>query len=557
LAETVLPFVGPESAVGAKAELFCDAITTIVGLLEAGAVHPSPLLPAAMVSEQSQITRLERQLDEVLRAGHLHSISKRPRIDLKYEESVTEVSRARRLTSGTYTHLASHSECWQRQTLSGVQPRRVLARFSEDDYAIYENGVYARLLDGLDNHLTTRLQRLEALREGLELALRFTESTDLHFRLTREICTLWGQTYNPEQTKQQLEVAQNTLATLSSQLKSVRGLKQSGLYLLVPRALRVGASLHRTNILTHDQHYRHLALLWEELQHARQFAHRTPAEVLAANQLLEQNYSQYLGLVLRHALQRFGFDQGESVLWAGHSLTTRRSGLDWQLIADDELILELVPWACLHALPDDVAHTPRHRVVCWPGVELGECLEAALTGSALRLSPMDLYVVERLGALLDEALSRLLLERYAVPIQPLPAPVVAEAQSIPGIRVQGKCLQVLNLLKDEAAARLQALIVKHARPELEQSFVRRLNEMRTLSLCPVCDKSAEIVNQADDGFSSHCHSCGCRRYWRRAKPGHWEYQQLLGEVEAFRIYGRRSLVFSLQSSPRGSRGSPH
>ena len=79
-------------------------------------------------------------------------------MDLRYEETVTEVSRARRLSQwNVYTHLASHSECWQRQTLSGIQPKRVLARFSEDDYAIYENRVYARLLDSLDNYLTSPL----------------------------------------------------------------------------------------------------------------------------------------------------------------------------------------------------------------------------------------------------------------------------------------------------------------------------------------------------------------------------------------------------------------
>jgi hypothetical protein len=106
-----------------------------------------------------RVTPLEQMLCAVLKGGRLHSISTGPRVDLKYEESVTDVSRARRLTNSTYTHLASHSECWQRQTLSGIQPRRVLARFSEDDYATYENRVYARLLDGLDNYLTRRLRR--------------------------------------------------------------------------------------------------------------------------------------------------------------------------------------------------------------------------------------------------------------------------------------------------------------------------------------------------------------------------------------------------------------
>ncbi|EMB2825447.1 hypothetical protein U8047_006526 [Pseudomonas aeruginosa] len=546
LGDIRLSFVPIDQALAAKGELFGDAITTITGLMSAGVEMPSPLLPSAMINEQGRLTPLERMLCEVLKTGHLHSISTRPRIDLKYEEAVTDVARARRLTTGTYTHLASHSECWQRQTLSGVQPRRVLARFSEDDYATYENRVYARLLDGLDNYLTQRLQRLEALRDDLEQALRFTGSKSLHFRLIRAICALWGQTYDAGQTKLQLDATLYALEKIGSQLTSIRGLKQTGLYLLVPRSLRLGASLHRTNILTHDQHYRHLALLWDELQHSLQISNRTPAEILAANQKLELNYSRYVGLILSHALLKYGSEVNDGVLWAGHQLQTVQSGLEWHLKVDGAVVLELVPWARLGHLPDDAVQLGEHRIVCWPGVELGDALESALTGSALRLSPMDLYTVERLGALIDGTLSRILLGHYGKSIQPLPAAVAIDAEHCNGLKVQGNSLQVLAPLGGEAAQRVQALFDKHARRELSQAFIERLAGVRTLSMCPVCDVPAELSIQADDGFSSKCSSCGCKRYWRKSGADRWVYQQVLGELHDFRLTGRRSMAFSLQ-----------
>lgn len=546
LGEIRLPFVPVDSALAAKVELFGDAITTIAGLMSSEVDKPSPLLPAAMVNEQTQVTLLEQMLGEVLQAGHLHSISKRPRIDLKYEESVTEISRARRLTNGTYTHLASHSECWLRQTLSGVQPRKVLARFSEDDYSTYENRVYARLLDGLDNYLTQRFQRLEALRYDLEQALRFTGSKGLHFLLTREICSLWGKTYDAEQTKQQLDATQHALEKISSQLKSIRGLKQTGLYLLVPRSLRVGVSLHRTNILTHDQHYRHLSLLWDELQRALQLASRPPTEILAANKELELNYSTYVGLVLRHALVRYGIENNDSVLWAGHELQVLQYGLEWHLKVDGAAVLELVPWACFDELPDNAMQHEGHRIVCWPGIELGDALGSALTGAALRLSPMDLYTVERLGAVVDESLSRVLLSHYGKPIQPLPAVVAAETQQIKELKVQDNSLQVLGPPSADITGRIGALFAKHARRELSQAFMERIAEARALSLCPICDAPAELITQMDGGFSSNCSSCNCKRYWRKGKTGHWEYQQLLNGGNEFRITGRRSMVLSMR-----------
>lgn len=536
------PFATTEKDAEADLELFRDAVTSIVRLMAAGDEHPSPLMPAAIISEQGHVNALEQQLAEVLRKGHLHSIAKRPRIDLKYEEAVTEVSRARRLTSSTYTHLASHSECWQSMSLLGVTPRKVLARFSEDDYSIYENRVYARLLDELDKYLTRRLKYIQALRDGLEEALEFSQSAVVHYLLRDEICALWGGTYSPGQTEQQLKETLTTLETVSAQHKCIRGLKQGGLYLQVPRSLQVGASLHRTNILTHDQHYRHVALLWDELHNACQQANRTPAQVLAANQQLELDYSVYTGLVLRQALLRYVPLKDGSTCWANHQISIRQDGLNWQLMVDNNTKLELVPWACSCALPDDTKQLPSQRVICWPGIELEDSLDTVLIGCALRVSPMDLYVVERMGALVDQVLSRVMLAGYALPVMPLPGPVVVAGQMIKGLKVQGNQLQVLNHLADEDAANMRASFVKHARPELGQAFDSRLKELQALSCCPVCAATSELTAQSDGGFSSVCKQCETKRYWRKVTGIGWEYQQLLKGIDIFRENGRRSMT---------------
>ena len=102
------------------------------------------------------------------------------------------MSQGRGDSKGALVHLASHSECWQRQTLSGVIPKKVLARFSEDDYGIYENRVYARLLDKIERHLQRRLSALKSLQATLDQALKFYQSEDVDFRLSHEVCRLWG-----------------------------------------------------------------------------------------------------------------------------------------------------------------------------------------------------------------------------------------------------------------------------------------------------------------------------------------------------------------------------
>ena len=189
----------------ADCDLSAEAIISIAGkIAHAHDANVSPMLPAEMAA-QCALEELERDLAVVLRDGHLHSISDRPRRDLRYDDLVAPVARARRLATSALSHLASHSDCWQQRTLSGVQPRKVLARFSEDDYAIYENRLYKRLLDRLDRHLARRLARIRGVNSRLERALEFQDSEQTHFRLRQDICRLWGESYLDDKTGTQLE----------------------------------------------------------------------------------------------------------------------------------------------------------------------------------------------------------------------------------------------------------------------------------------------------------------------------------------------------------------
>ena len=538
-------FCGFDAALGDDTVFLSRVLASIARTSTPGQALPSPLLPTALINDESQLNDLERLLADVFTAGHLHTISKRPRIDLRYDEMVTDVSRARRLTNKTYTHLASRSECWQRQTLQGIQPKRVLARFSEDEYAIYENIVYARLLDKLEHYLTGRLRRLDRLCQRLERSLAFSSSTDLNHRLFQDICLLWGDTYEPEATAQQLKTTKDTIKAIATQLKSLRGLRQSGLYRQIGRERQVGQILHRTNILMHDQHYRHVSVLWDALRQTIQATHQSPAERLHTSQQREADYSDYVGLVLRHALRRYGLEHYNEAAWAGHVLSLRHDGLNWEVHLDGERKLALVPWAYPDALPIDI-QLPAGFQLCWPGIELNDTLDQPVTGPALRLSPMDVYVVEHMGHLVDRVLTAALLDDYAVPIKPLPKIVAEEGKKVRGIVVQASTLQVLSPLAPDDTLTMQSLFDQHTRPELAQAFKWQAQHVQALRECPVCGDTAALMAQENGSFSCHCRRAGCgtKRFWRRTNEGHWMYQQQLDGLD-FRINGRRSMEFSM------------
>jgi hypothetical protein len=329
----------------------------------------SPMLPSEM-AEECQLEDLEVSLIDVIRDGHLHSISERPRIDLRYDDFVAPVGRARRLASSALTHLASHSDCWQQRTLEGIRPRKILARFSEDDYALYENRLYKRLIERLDRHLSKRLARIKGVNSRLEQALEFQNSEHVHHRLRNRICSLWGESYQNDDTGGKLAAGKDVLSKLESLLRIIRGLKQHGLYISIPVAASVPDQLHRTNILNHDPHYSHLPVLWEKLKNDIDDRQLTPEEKLAKHHRLQDAYSKYVGLVIRRALERYRFhtkNEGTTFEWTGRSYSIKHTAYDWIIEDSAGRALRLIPIAWFGTAIEDAELLESDSVLCWPG----------------------------------------------------------------------------------------------------------------------------------------------------------------------------------------------
>lgn len=516
----------------------------------------SPLLPAAVIDAELDLLPFEVMLQRVLEAGHLHEIAHHPRLDIRYIEETTDVARAKRLAKGALVHLASHSECWQRQTLSGVVPKKVKARFSEDDYQIYENRVFSRLIDKLHRHLHSRIRTVEQLQQTLNDALGFENNSDaVNYRVSQKICTLWGKTFDADATLQALELLESTLTSLRAMLQSITSLRQSGLYLMIPRHAQVGAALHRTNILNHDAHYRHLAILWDELNRLQQTSQLTPTQRFEQQQLLANHYSDYAGLVLQHALSdnpqarlspatpaHSGSGLGETVIdyeWAGQTLRLQQQGYDWKLSlltqehsspakATEQTLLEFTPWFGFSELPELSTQLANNRIILWPSIDNISIEQSeGLQPGWLALSPLDLYCVERLGWLIDKKLNEQLTRQYAEPITKLPGKAVEAIRSMqpgnnPALELTGTPaqLRLLEYPHSQDGAQLikpltDALLQGNALQQNTQLH-QQLANLEALEHCPVCGGHSRLIHQPPTGFRIECHGCGTDRYLKQA-----------------------------------------
>lgn len=190
---------------------------------------------------------------------HLQHVCHRPRLHLRVEEERLPVSRARRVPVRAVAELVSHPGDWEHRTLRSIQPSRVLARQTEDDWNLYENRVAVRLVDHLLAYLAKRLEELRRIKEILDASRDYSnEIWRTSFRRARRIADLWSNTLESKteedltRTMKRLELAQRDLQTLLD----------APLYQRVPRRQTVALSLKPTNILVNDPHYRKVAALW-------------------------------------------------------------------------------------------------------------------------------------------------------------------------------------------------------------------------------------------------------------------------------------------------------
>lgn len=285
-------------------------------------------------TEQLELTAVERAL--AANAPHLREVCRRPYTKLETVLEPTAAARAKRVPPRAIRHLAEHSEQWERRTLKAVIPRRVLAQRFEDSFDVYENRVVARLIDGLLAYLRARTRELQDVAGLLKALDDFSLSMRGHHRLATRLGELWH-------TGLQIESAHDTLAQLTlllrgtnDRMRGIGGLRSSPLYRGVPERARVSRRLRVTNVFKANEHYRHVARMWEVLD-ANTAASHSEAERERAERAAWSAFDAFALLLVVRALDRLAFQpDGRAELDLGQTTGVTLRGprghaqLDWE-----------------------------------------------------------------------------------------------------------------------------------------------------------------------------------------------------------------------------------
>jgi hypothetical protein len=216
----------------------------------------SPLAPR--IEDEIRIRAFDEFLEE--RLLFLEAVCRSPRNHLRIDADLQPVSRARRIAKQAVARLASHREDWERPTVLGVRPKRVLCLVPEEEVDLYENRVAARLVDHLRSYLANRLLRLGGVLRMIAESDHSDNTSGAYWRQRQRLFSIWGEAIKDESATRIASATQRRLEALHLR---VLALLDSVLYESVPRSAQI-TGLRFTNIFLNDPNYRQVAAIYRE-----------------------------------------------------------------------------------------------------------------------------------------------------------------------------------------------------------------------------------------------------------------------------------------------------
>jgi len=554
-----LPGIGADAVIGRwPSEVDSDAFVRLYRVISDGwswerLIETPPV--AQKLGELARLSHLDREIINHLQ--HLQYVCQRPRLQLRVEEERTPVSRAKHIPVRAVADLVSNPAAWEHRTLQSIQPSRVLARFVEDQWDLYENRVAVRLVDRLLRYITDRLEYLHRIKKTLEehRALKYgDELRRTSFRRAERISKLWSHTIDSK-SEDDLSVS---MQQLEAAHRDLQALLDSRLYKKISLRAEVPLSLKSTNILSNDAHYRKVAKLWRTWV---KFGHRiqeTHQQRVERRRVESEAWDKFVLHVIARSLSILGW----VVVRRKNGWEARREGWHSVTITDDkngiielrvaENILRIMPLCADLSLADSEAIA--QEISKWDGppngtvlVHVGAPISLAdqdrarawsFDGRAVLFgcSPWSIDSEERMGRFLNGWLNRVaaLPYPYAEKVPSLPAmphwdwlqyvdpyllalrpPGHAELREAENWGNQWAKDLALRAQQAKQAKQAFRIAPKEAISSFQRFIQTSVRRLVGLDQCPLCHTSVEIeprlgrqANGLDATWWAVCTECG-------------------------------------------------
>lgn len=276
------------------------------------------------IPKDEHLVELERSLDKLIQAiPSLKRIFSKPITRLKDVHNILPIESVRVINNQSISHVSRHCELWGDITDGKLKPKKLLTLDRLEDYALYENIAFTKLIKIILSFIRKKMFLLKDIMYSTrEFSINLLERTN-HLSYFLAIGKL-HLGYARAQDKYNLayERCLNKLMFISNVL-------HSKLHCPVYQACKKSNEklvLKKTNIFRHQKDYKKVYSLpkWfssgESI--ADDFSFDTPPE---------EGYSAYCNILSVFALGHFGFNFDKSLKINFDNLKTNAIFMDWKL----------------------------------------------------------------------------------------------------------------------------------------------------------------------------------------------------------------------------------
>ena len=275
--------------------------------------------------EQERFRAMEFLLDKIIAAlPSLKRIFSKPITRLKDVTNVLPVEAVRVINNQTMVHISLHTEHWGNVTKDGLKPRKLMTLAHEEDYKIYENIVFTRLVDRILSFVKKSVRLLKDIMYSCQpMRFNLLERTN-HLMYFLAIGKLHVG-YAHAQDKYH-HAHQRCLEKLLFIEKTLRPKLNATVYKACKKD-HSALSLKKTNVFRLQKDYKqvyNLVKLFGETDQAL-------SAKLSEETLPEDAYADYCTLLSLFALGHFNFDFDEKLKFNFPKLDAKCTFRGWQV----------------------------------------------------------------------------------------------------------------------------------------------------------------------------------------------------------------------------------
>ncbi len=302
--------------------------------------------------------QLEAQIDRLVQGiPAIKQIFAKPFIHLKDETILLPTEAVRIINNHTIQHISSHSELWTDIKDNQIEPAKLLTRTYEDNYGIYENIVFCKVIDDILSFTRSNIRILKELiytNQTIEINILervnhlnyFLALGKLHTGYSRNFSSYYG-------------VATKCLNRLQFILNTIQPRLKRPVYKnnqFRPKKIK----LHKTNILSMHKDYHQIYKLstYFAKEHIGAIKDIKPVDMKA----LQKNYFHYCLILFIFSIGHFNFTCEEEKMINFSRFSMEFHFKNWKLKLKN-IKLEVGP-----ALSIQIEKDQKYEFLCIPSV---------------------------------------------------------------------------------------------------------------------------------------------------------------------------------------------